>query len=83
LIDQVTLQLQKKKGDKIQECQHKILEEVALHLEDVHAKYDGIISKARVIKDQAKKIEDFIVSEKKIDEMGVKNEEKTSNIKPY
>ena len=83
LIDGVTLQLQKEKEDKIQEGQHKILEEFELHLEDVHAKYDGIISKARVIKDQAKKIEDFIVFEKKIDEMGVKNEEKTSNIKPY
>ena len=71
MIDGVTLQLQKEKGDKIQEGQHKILEEFELHLEDVHVKYDGIISKARVIKDQAKRIEDSIVSEKKIDEMDV------------
>jgi hypothetical protein len=58
LIDGVTLKLQKEKEDKIQEGQQKILEEVELHLEDVHAKYDGIISKARVIKDQAKMIKD-------------------------
>jgi hypothetical protein len=83
LINGVTLQLQKEKEDKIQEGHQKILEEVELHLEDVHAKYDGIISKARVIKDQAKMIEDAIVFEKKIDEMGVQNEEKPSNVKPY
>ena len=83
LLDGITLQLQKEKEDKIQEGQHKILEEVELHLEDVHAKYDGIISKVRVIKDQAKMIEDYIVSEKKIDEMHVKSEEKPSNVKPY
>jgi hypothetical protein len=82
LIDGVTLQLQKEKEDKIQEGQHKILE-VELHLEDVHAKYDGIISKARVTKDQAKMIEDAIVFENKIDEMHVKSEEKMSNMKPY
>ena len=41
-----------------------MLEEVELHLEDVHSKYDGIISKARVIKDQEKMIEDSIVSKK-------------------
>jgi arginine/glutamate-rich protein 1 len=64
LIDQVTLQLQKKKEDKIQECQHKILEEVELHLEDVHAKYDGIRSKDGLIKYQDKRIEDVIISEK-------------------
>jgi len=29
----------------------KIFEEVELQLEDEHVKYDGIISKARVIKD--------------------------------
>jgi hypothetical protein len=56
LINRVTLQLQKEKEDNIQEIQQKILEEVELHLEDVHAKYDGIISKARVIKDQEKVI---------------------------
>jgi oligoribonuclease NrnB/cAMP/cGMP phosphodiesterase (DHH superfamily) len=54
LIDEITLQIQKEKENKIQEGQQKILEEVELHLEDVCAKYDGIISKARVIKDQAK-----------------------------
>jgi hypothetical protein len=83
LINGVTLQLQKEKEDKIQEGHQKILEEVELHLEDVHAKYDGIISKARVIKDQAKRIEDSIVSEKKIDEMHVQSEGKPSNVKPY
>jgi hypothetical protein len=45
-INGVTLQLQKEKEDKIQEGDRTILEEVELHLEDVHAKYDGIISKA-------------------------------------
>jgi hypothetical protein len=83
LISGVTLHLQKEKQDKIQEGYQKMLEEVELHLEDVHAKYDGIISKSRVIKDQAKRIEDSIVYEKKIDEMGVQNEEKPSNLKPY
>jgi hypothetical protein len=83
LIDGVTLQLQKEKEDNIQEGQQNILEEVELHLEDVHEKYDGIISKARIIKDQANMIEDSIVSKKKIDEMGVQNEEKQSNFKPY
>jgi diphthamide biosynthesis methyltransferase len=39
LINEVTLQLQKEKEDKIQEGHQKIiLEEVELHLEDVHAK---------------------------------------------
>jgi hypothetical protein len=51
LINEVTLQLQKEKEDNIQERHQKILEEVEIHLEDVHFKYDGIISKARVIKD--------------------------------
>jgi hypothetical protein len=71
LIDGVMLQLQKEQEDKIQEGQQNILEEVELHLEDVHAKYDGIISKDRAIKDQAKMIEDVFVSKMKIDEMGV------------
>jgi hypothetical protein len=77
----VTLQIQKEKEDKI--CHQMILEEVELHLEDVHAKYDDIISKDRVIKDQAKRIEDVIVFEKNIDEMGVQSEEKPSNVKPH
>jgi len=71
LINGVKLQLQKEKEDEIQEGHKKILEEFELHLDYVHAKYDGIISKARVIKDQAKMIEDAIVFEKKIDEMVV------------
>jgi len=54
LINGVTLQLQKEKEDKIQEGHQKILEEVELHLEDVHAKYDGIISKARTRKKETK-----------------------------
>jgi hypothetical protein len=73
----------RKKEDNIQEGHQNILEEVELHLEDVHAKYDGIISKARVIEYQAKRIEDSIFFENKIDEMGVLSEEKMSNVKPY
>jgi hypothetical protein len=61
LINGVTLQLQKEKEDNIQEGQQKILEEIELHLEDAHAKYDGIISKDKVIKEQEKNIEDAIV----------------------
>jgi hypothetical protein len=72
----ITLQLQKEKEDNIQEGQQKILEEVELHLEDVHAKYDGIILKARVIKYQAKMIEDSIVIENKIDEMHVQSDKR-------
>jgi hypothetical protein len=49
----------------------------------VHAKSDGIISKDRVIKYQAKMIKDVIVFENNIDEMGVQSEEKPSNVKPY
>jgi hypothetical protein len=74
LIDRVTLQLLKDKEHKIHEGQHNILEEVEIHLEDVHARYDGIICKDRVIKDQEKTIEDSIVSQKTIDEMGVQSE---------
>jgi hypothetical protein len=83
LINGVTLQLQKEKEDNIKEGHHKILEEVELHIEDVRDKYDGIISKDIVIKYQENIIEDTIVSEKKIDGMGVQNEEKSSNVKPY
>jgi hypothetical protein len=83
LINGVTLKIQKEKEDKIQEGHQKILEEFEFHLEDVRAKCDGIISKARVIKDQAKRIEDVIVYENKIDEMGVRSDENTSNVKPY
>jgi hypothetical protein len=43
LINGVTLQLQKEKEDKIHEGHHNILEEVELHIEDVHDKYDSII----------------------------------------
>jgi hypothetical protein len=77
------VQLKKEKEDKIQEGHQKIVEEVELYIEDLHAKYDGIIFNDRVIKDQEKRIEDFIVSEKNIDEMGVQSEEKSSNVKPY
>jgi hypothetical protein len=83
LLYGITLQPQKEKEYKIQEGQQNILEEVELHLHDVHAKYNGIIFKARVIKDQTKIIEDSIVSEKKIDEMHVKSEGRPSNVKPY
>jgi hypothetical protein len=40
----------------MKEGQQKIIVEVEIHLEDVHAKYDGAISKSRVIKDQEKRI---------------------------
>jgi DNA repair exonuclease SbcCD ATPase subunit len=83
LLDGITLQLQNEKEDKIQEGQQKILEEIEIHLEDVHAKYDGIISKARVIKDQAKMIDDSIVAKKKIDEVHVQSEGRPSNVKSY
>jgi len=83
LINGVTLQLQKVKEENIQQGHHKILEEVKLYLDDVHAKYNGIISNNRVIKYQEKRIEDSIVYENKIDEMDVQNEEKSSNVKPY
>jgi DNA repair exonuclease SbcCD ATPase subunit len=83
LLDGITLQLQKKKENKIQEGQQNILEEAELHIEDVHAKYDGIISKAGVIKDKAKMIDDSIVVEKKMDEMHVHSERRPSSVKPY
>jgi hypothetical protein len=70
-INGVTLQLQKEKEDKIQEGHQKTLEEVELHLDDIQVEYDGIISKDRVIKYQAKTIENVIIFENKIDEMGV------------
>jgi hypothetical protein len=81
LIDGVTLQIQKEKEDKIQEGQKKILEEFELHLEHVHVKYDGIISKDRLIKYQTMMIKDVIVSEKNIDETCVQNKEKPPNVK--
>ena len=43
LMENMTIQFQKEKEDKIQEGQQKILEEVELQLEDVRAKYDRII----------------------------------------
>ena len=61
MINGVTLQLQKEKEDKTLEVHQKILEEVELHLEDVHVKYDGSLSKARVIKDQVKMIDDLFI----------------------
>jgi hypothetical protein len=69
-MDGITFNL---KGEEKQDSRRspKILEEVELQLEDVHVKYDGIISKSKVIKDQAQRIEHAIVSEKKIDDMGV------------
>jgi hypothetical protein len=83
LINGVAMQLTKEIQYKIQEGHQKILEKIELLLEDVHAKYDGIISKDRVIKDKEKRIEDYIVSEKNIYEMNVQSEGKSSNVKPY
>ena len=51
-MDGITLQLQKEKENIILEDHHKILQEVELTLEDVHLKYDGIILKAKMIKEQ-------------------------------
>jgi len=39
-----------------------MLEEFELHLENVHVKYDGIVSKDREIKEKENNIEDFIAS---------------------
>ena len=61
----------RRKKTIFKKVKESILEEIELHLEDVHAKYDGIISKALVIKYQANMIEDSIVTENKIDEMHV------------
>jgi len=51
LVYGITLHLQNEKQDNIREKN----EEFELHLEDVHAKYDGIISTIRVIKHQEKR----------------------------
>jgi len=48
-----------------------MLEEGELRLEDVHVKYDGIISKTKEIKDQSKRIDDSIVYEKNIYEISM------------
>ena len=61
LMENIISQIQKEKEDKIQEGRQKILEEVQLQLEDVHVKYDDIISKAKVIKDQEQRIEYTII----------------------
>ena len=82
-MENITIQLQKEKEDKIQEGQQKILEEVELQLEDVRAKYDRIISKARVIKEQAQKIEDGIASKNKIVDIVVQTERNPSKENPY
>ena len=50
----------RRKKKRLKKGQQKILEEFELHLEDVHAKYDRIISKARVMKDQKNMIGDAI-----------------------
>ena len=75
--------LLKEKEYNIQEGHQKILEAIELHLEDVHAKYDGIISKASVIDDQAQRIEDDIIFEKKTKDMVVHKEGNPSKVKPY
>ena len=81
LMDDITLQLQKEKVEKILEGHQKKLQKVELQLEDVHVKYD--VAKAKIIKDQAQRIEDVIIYENKIDDMGVQNEGKLSNVKQY
>jgi len=61
-MDIITLQLQKEKEEKIKVHQ-KYLKKFELHPKDVWVKYNGIITKARVIKDQAHRLEDVIVLE--------------------
>jgi hypothetical protein len=73
----------KREGRQDSRRSQKIIEEVELQLENVKVKYDGIISKVGSIKDQAQRIEDVIVSKNKMDDMGVQNEGKPSNVKPY
>ena len=75
LVNDITLHLQKEKEENIiQGCQ-KIFEEVELELEYVHDKYEGTISKARVIKYQAQNIQDVIISENNINVISVQKEE--------
>lgn len=82
LMKNITILRQKEKEDKIQGHQ-KIIEGVELQLENVKFKYDGIISKVGNIEDQAQRIEDAIVLEKQMDDLGVYNEGKPSKEKPY
>jgi hypothetical protein len=49
LIDNITPLLQNNKKENIKNGHLKIPEEVELHIKDVHAKYDSIISKVRLI----------------------------------
>jgi hypothetical protein len=58
LITGVKIQLEKDKEYNIHEVHHRILEEVELDIEGLQVKYDGIISKDRVIKYESKRIED-------------------------
>lgn len=83
MIDGITLQLHKEKEYKFQDCHQNILNEVELHLEDLHVKYDGIISKDKLIKYQEKKIEDSIIFEKNKNQIFTHNEGKPSNVKRY
>ena len=79
-LDGITLQLQQEKEDMIQEGRQKILEEIELQLEDIHVKYDGIISKAISIKIKHRGYKvAFYLIKKKIDDMGMQNGGKSSN----
>jgi hypothetical protein len=49
----------------------------------MHVKYDGIISKARVIKDRAHTIKNVFVSKRNTNDMGVENEGKPLVMEPY
>ena len=55
----IAMQLQKDKENNILEGHQKIIE-FELWIEDVHVKYEGIISKERVIKNQEQRINDAI-----------------------
>jgi hypothetical protein len=55
-----------------------------LRLEDVHVKYDDIISKVRAIEEKTQQLEYVIILEKQMDDKGVKNDGRPSlKVEPY
>ena len=59
------------------------MKKLSSKFEYVHANYEGIITKARMIKDQVQRIEDVIIFVNNIDDMDVHKQEKPSYVKPY
>lgn len=51
------------------------------NLKDVPVGYDGIISKGRATKGIETRIKEATIVEKKINHMGLKSEQETSNVK--